>query len=94
MKINITTTEILEALRAGRRTPINPDDAYTVREMVERTGWTRNRIEIQLRAIKAQGNLEMVTVQRERLDGMMHACPAYRFTKSPKGKSKKSKKAA
>lgn len=89
--MNITTSEILEALQAGSRCAIDPKDAFTVREMLDCTGWSRGKVNGHLLAIKKEGNLELVTVQRERLDGMMHACPAYRFTKSPKGKSKRAR---
>ena len=87
--MKITTSEILEALRNASVKPISPADAFTSADIRQLTAWSTDRVREHLGFLKARGQIEVVMVTRENLNGVTVRVPAYRFLKL-----KKSKKAA
>ena len=80
-----TTNELLEALRAASPTALRPTDVFTVTTLQQQTGWSRKRLCEHLWALKQAGQLEVVHIHQEQLDGRMRPRPAYRFL-APKRK--------
>jgi hypothetical protein len=76
----ITTEEILAALEEATRHPEYPDGAFTVRELMQRTGWGEERVRRALRVIKDAGRLQVVKPPREALSGAMLPTVAYIIT--------------
>jgi hypothetical protein len=75
--MTITTEEILAALEAATQKPTFPDGAFTVRELMARTGWAEERVRNALRLLKAEGRLEVVKPPREAISGAMLPTVAY-----------------
>lgn len=86
-RVEITTAEIVDALTAAIATgEVAPADAFTREEIHDATGWGLPRISKHLRVLKAQGQVEVIIVSRERVDGRMSPVPCYRFLRSKKAK--------
>lgn len=77
--MNITTSELLEAVRSATGAHMNPDDAYTVAEISEAMGNSRQLTCQKLARLKTAGLLEILRAPREDLGGRMQMVPAYRF---------------
>lgn len=76
---NITTSELLEALRTATGAHVNPDDVYTASEISEASSASLGVVRAQLSRLKQSNLLECVKVQREFLDGRRALVPGYRF---------------
>lgn len=86
-RVEITDSEIVDALNAAIGTgEMAPADAFSREEIHDATGWGLPRISKHLRALKAQGQVEIVIVSRERVDGRLGPVPCYRFLRSKKAK--------
>lgn len=77
--MKLTENEILDALRVAATQISNPDDAYSIVELATASGWAEHRVRRHLVTLKAQGQLDIVTVWRESLNGRMQRVTAYRF---------------
>ena len=71
----MTTAELLQALSDATipRAPKEPTDVFTGGDIRQATGWCSVRFTREMVALKRQGRLEVVRVQREALDGRGHA---------------------
>lgn len=84
-RITISESELIDALRAATGNgESGPADAFTLKEIKAATGWGDRRVLAHLYLLKAQGMLQIVTVNRERLDGRVGGVPGYRFLKKPR----------
>lgn len=84
--MNITTSELLEAVKSAVGAHVNPDDAFTVTELSDALGNSRTLTCRKIRLLQKESLVDVVKVQRPRIDGMMTLVPAYRFRKSQKAK--------
>jgi hypothetical protein len=84
--VNITTNELLEAIRKAQRSVKDPSGFTTTTEMMEASTMGRPTIAKHLRVFKVAGRLECRRVSRESIDGKQTMVPAYRVTKGGKGK--------
>lgn len=80
-RVTLTETEIMEALREALEGSQGPDDARTVAELQEATGWHVNRVRQGVKAMLAAGEAECVRVYRPGMDGRRAQVPGYRFTR-------------
>lgn len=85
--MNISTSELLEAVRSATGSHVNPDDAFTVGELSEALGNSRALTCQKIAKLQKEGLVEVVRVSRPRIDGCMSVVPAYRFQK-PKAKKR------
>jgi hypothetical protein len=84
-RIELSASEIIDALRAATGNgELGPADAFTRNEIQAAIGWGLPRISAHLLALKSRGLVEIVTVKRERLDGLIASVPGYRFLKAKK----------
>lgn len=84
-RVEITTSELIDALRAATGNgEEGPADAFTRNEIKAMTHWGFPRITDHLTALKQQGLLDVVWVNRERLDGRVVKVPGYRFLRPAK----------
>jgi hypothetical protein len=80
--VEISESEILEALRESIGNPdLGPSDAFTRGEIAVAMGWGLTKTGKELTALKAKGQLEVLRVRREGLDGRPASVPGYRFLK-------------
>lgn len=84
MKPTITTAEILTELEKAAKLVHSDDDAFTLNELVEATGWGPVQARRRLVAAKKAGRLSVVRVMRENLAGYLQPAPAYRIAPTPK----------
>lgn len=82
----LTTAEILAELEAAAKHVETPDDAFTIEELRDATGWGGVQIRNRLKLAKKAGRLAVVKVKRENLMGNMQPVPAYRILPAKKGK--------
>lgn len=87
-RIEVSTSELLEAVRSATGAHVNPDDAFTVAEISEAMGAGERVTRDKLAKLKAAGCLEIIFVEREALDGRMRKVPAYRF-RAPSKKARR-----
>ena len=78
--MRITEQDIFDALEQATK---GPDDALTSEQLMKLTGAGYKRIRKGLKALKAQGRLEVYRIKAEAVDGVMRYTNAYRIT--PKG---------
>ena len=76
--IDVTESELLEALRAAVATP-DRGDGLTTPELAQALGWSEDRVRRALRRLRAQGIVEPTRVRRETLSGVMQPVPGYRL---------------
>ena len=76
--MSITTDDLLAALQAALG-QMGDDEAKTVQDFCEQTGWGRTKVTHVLGALARQGKLEVVRVKRPALDGRQCSVPAYRM---------------
>jgi DNA-binding GntR family transcriptional regulator len=81
--MKITQDDLLDALRHALEAP-NAGDAPTVNELQVTMGCGSAKVRRALKALAAQGRLEVVQVRRTSLTGIGILCPGYRI--KPKGK--------
>jgi hypothetical protein len=72
---SITHAELLDAL--AQALPTAPNDARTVDELCQATGWNETRVRKSLRAYMQQGKLMPHTVRRPAIDGTLRPTTAY-----------------
>lgn len=84
----LTTAEILAELEAAAKHVETPDDAFTIDELHDTTGWGRVQIRNRLKLAKKAGRLAVVRVQRENLMGNLQPVPAYRILPVAKGRKR------
>jgi hypothetical protein len=77
--MNISTSELLEAVRTATGAHVNPDDAFTVTELSEALGNSRDLTCKKIGRLQREGLVEVVKVKRSRIDGLETLVPAYRF---------------
>jgi predicted ArsR family transcriptional regulator len=76
----VTESELLRALQAAlSAAPEGATGAMTTRELCEALDLYPEKVRRGLRALSAQGRLEIVRVKRQGLDGRMSYRPAYRL---------------
>ena len=79
----VSQNQIVAALQAAARAdtpaPPVPEDAYTVRELVELTGIGRWRLSNLLPRLLEQGTVELASKPVQDVRGVWRATPAYRF---------------
>jgi DNA-binding Lrp family transcriptional regulator len=90
--VKVSESELLEALKSAVSGHENPDDAHTVVEIAAAMGASRPLTCERLLRLKKAGLIEVVRVERERLDGGRSIVPAYRFLN--RKRTKKGKRAA
>ena len=76
--IDVTESELLEALRAAVATP-DRGDGLTTPELAQALGWSEDRVRRALRRLRAQGAIQPVRVPRETLTGVIQLVPGYRL---------------
>lgn len=76
--IDVTESELLEALRAAVATP-DRGDGMTTPELAQALGWSEQRVRDALRRLRAQGAIQPVRVPRETLAGVVQLVPGYRL---------------
>ena len=76
--IDMTESELLEALRAAVATP-DRGDGLTTPELAQALGWSEQRVRDALRRLRAQGAIQPVRVPRETLAGVVQLVPGYRL---------------
>lgn len=81
-RVNISTSELLEAVKSATGAHLNPDDAFTVSELSEALGNSRQLTCRKIRLLR--DHVEVVKVKRTRIDGMESLVPAYRFKSKAK----------
>ena len=78
--VPVTTDDVLDAIRAAFAAAPDPEGAATVTEMVESTGFRDpSKVRNGVRKLLAAGKMEVVKVQRARLDGALTTVSAYRL---------------
>lgn len=82
--MNISTSELLEAVRSATGSHVNPDDAFTVGELSEALGNSRALTCQKIGQLQRAGMVEVIRVSRPRIDGANGMVPAYRFLKKAK----------
>jgi hypothetical protein len=87
MKPTITTAELLTELDRATRLVHTEDNAFTLAELLEVTGWGPIQARKKLLLAKRAGHLEVVRVLRENITGAMQGVPGYRITAPKKGKT-------
>lgn len=85
--MNISTSELLEAVRSATGSHVNPDDAFTVAELSEALGNSRGLTCQKIAQLQKEGLVEVLRVSRPRIDGAMGVVPAYRFRSKAKKRS-------
>ena len=77
----MTEDALLEVLRAALEPGEGEDatGARTVRELAVALGCSEPQMRSRLKALKRTGQLVVVRVVRERLDGVLQRVPAYRY---------------
>lgn len=78
--MKITESEILDALRTAAATGTNIEGASTSRELRRALGWGEKRMRDHLHNLKDRGQVTVVRVTREGLDGKPQLVTAYRLT--------------
>lgn len=86
MATNITMSEVLAELELATKRINSPDDAPTITELQEETGWGSIRVRATLREAKKAGRLQAVRVMRENLAGYMQPSVGYRILPAKKSK--------
>lgn len=76
--IDVTESELLEALRAAVATP-DRGVGMTTPELALALGWSEQRVRDALRRLRAQGVIEPTRVWRRNLGGVMQPVLAYRL---------------
>jgi len=76
-RIELTESDLIEALLAAQASECGADGALTVWEMVEQSGLSDTLVRRRLR--KMMDRLECVKVMRVRIDGLRMPVPAYRL---------------
>ncbi len=74
----MTEDEILHELEAMRLFD-GPEDAYTTDELCDMLGLEAQAVRRRLKVAKKAGRLEVVDIQRERLDGLPSRTRGYRI---------------
>lgn len=74
--IVITEAELLDALAEAAR-GVEPSEARTGPELMAATGFPEKRLRAALKALQAQGRLDVHQVTRQSLDGRAIRVPAY-----------------
>lgn len=86
MATNITMAEVLQELEAAVKRTNSPDDAPTILELQEATGWGSIRVRKSLTVAKKAGRLQAVRVMRENLAGFQQPSYGYRILPEKKAK--------
>lgn len=76
--MNVTTEDLLDALRDALAKPTD-GTASTIAELITTTGYGNAKMRRLLKAVQAEGRLEVVRVYRPNLMGTQSAVPAYRI---------------
>ena len=80
----ITTSDILDALRGSEireRTPDRPKGVFTAREAAAAKGVSLVTIHRWLRRMAAEGRLDVLSFQGQRINGSAYPITAYRLKK-------------
>lgn len=72
-------SDILRELESAIAAAGNPEGAYTTQELGEALGLGEEAVRRRLKALKRAGRLEVLTVRRENINGVMDHRPAYRI---------------
>ena len=78
-RVEVTATELLDALREATAHGASPENAITVTEMCERWGMSRQKAQRSLRAAMAGGKVECVQKPIIDISGRKTFVPAYRL---------------
>lgn len=85
--MRITESELLEALRdASRRSGADDSGALTSHELADALGVSHVTVLVYLKRVKRAGQLEVVRINREGVDGRVSPVTGYRV--KPTGKKK------
>ena len=68
-QVNITTAEILEALRTASSEQERPERAVTMAELREHTGWSEKRAYGHVKAMVRDGKIRVVEIWQPNLIG-------------------------
>ena len=79
-RVDVTEADLLAALREASSPDAEPDDAYTVVELADRTGTPLRVMRERVGAMVRRGQVECVRVTRTAMDGRAAKVPAYRLT--------------
>ena len=77
--MKISEAELLDALASASR-GVGPEDARTVAEIREDTGFSREKVMAALHASRKAGRLVLHHVERVGIDGRRARVPAYTIT--------------
>ena len=75
----MTESQLIAALQAARTEAKTADGALTTQELMERLGWSSEKVRKRLRALKIAGKLEVVKVTRYNLSDAEQLIPGYRI---------------
>jgi hypothetical protein len=76
--MNVTTEDLLDAMRAALATPADGEGA-TLAELAVAMKCGQHKARMLLRAIHAEGRLEVVRMHRQNMIGGTSVVPAYRI---------------
>ncbi len=82
-RVSVTVADLLDALDAARPNK-GPSEARTLNELMEQFEVRRDKMLDAVRALKQQGRLTVVYVQRESVIGAAVRVPAYIIAPAPK----------
>jgi DNA-binding GntR family transcriptional regulator len=80
----VTENELLDALREAR--PTAPDDALTVKDICNLTGWHREKVQDAIGRLAMQNRIEVHKVSRPDIGGRPVTRSAYRILPKKGGK--------
>jgi DNA-binding transcriptional regulator PaaX len=79
-RIELTEQDLIEAILTAQAAAAGGDaGALTIRELVERTGLSTDRVRTKLHGLQNAGRLEVCRVLRMTLDERTQLVPAYRL---------------
>lgn len=78
----MTVNELLDALREAEGERADVPDAYTMGELIERTGRPRAWLQPRLNAAIRAGTVEPIYAPKQNQWGVIQGRPAYRFRKA------------
>lgn len=82
--VSISQNEILDAIREAAKTiDTGPEDAFTVREVVEASGRCMGVVSRDIRRLLASGAIENVRAVRVQINGVPRMISAFRLVKKP-----------
>jgi DNA-binding IclR family transcriptional regulator len=76
--VNISTDELLDAIQNALG-PVGGEDAWTVGDLCEKTGFGRTKVTSVLKALSREGRIEVTRTRRMGIDQRMASVPAYRL---------------